>query len=156
MGGRQPESKSSPRRLEAEAKRAKAVELRRSGASYSRIAAELGYASESGARKAVNEALERLIAETNETTEEVRRIELERIDSMLEAIWPAATSKTHLETIAATAIEALGPDTRQVSAAIKLMERRARLLGLDAPVKNEVTGALQVSTWADLAKAAQE
>ena len=137
---KRPESKTSVRHLEAAGKRAAAVELRKQGLTYAEIASRVGFDSEAGARKTVNTALEKLIQETTETAEEVRRLELERLDAMLIAIWPAATATEHTETIAGEAFTAAGPDTRQVAAALKLMERRAKLLGLDAPAKHEVAG----------------
>lgn len=100
-----------------------ALDLRITGKSYREIAAELG-CSVSKAYDDVSAALAKLEAESAEKAAEVRRIELDRIDVMLKGIWP----------------EAEAGDARKIETALKLMERRAKLLGIDAPTKQEVSG----------------
>ena len=92
--------------------------LRKTGISYDAIAATLGYKGRSGAYKAVITALRDI---TREPAEELRSLELERLDAMLSGIWEKATTG----------------DTWAIDRAIRLMERRAALLGLDAPQKRE-------------------
>lgn len=110
----QGESETSKRRLEAAANQRKALKLRKAGQSFDAIAQELGYASRSGAFHAVMSALRKTL---QEPADEVRKMELERLDSMLEATWEfAMTGK---------------PEA--VDRVLKIMERRAKYLGLDAP-----------------------
>ena len=74
------ESKTSERRLEAIEKQRKALELRKAGVGYVAIAKQLGYAGPSSSFKAVNSALKRTL---QEPADEVRRLELERLDALL-------------------------------------------------------------------------
>lgn len=92
----------------------KALELRKAGASYQAIADTLGYAHPSGAAEAVKAALKAVI---REPAEEVRTLELERLDMALLSIAQSVRAGN------------FGAIDRWV----KLAERRARLLGLDRP-----------------------
>jgi hypothetical protein len=53
--------------------------------------------------------------------DELREQELDRIDRLQLAAWP----------------NAMKGDTKSIMTIVKLMERRARLLGLDTPIKIE-------------------
>ena len=66
----------------------------------------------------------------------VRDMELERCDSMMAGLWEKINKG----------------DPYAVIAAIKVMERRSRLLGLDAPTKQEFIGALMTVTPQDVAR----
>jgi hypothetical protein len=104
-------------------KRRRAAELRIAGATYEQIARQLGYSGVSGAFAAVEEGLRDAFAEPNS---DIRRLELDRLDALLLGLWPQARKGN------------LGAIDR----ALKIMERRARYLGLD---KNADTG-LQTGT----------
>lgn len=110
------ESKTSKRRLEAAAKQRQALSLRQAGVTYADIADRLGYAASSGAYKAVMAALDKTL---QEPADELRRVELARLDRLQSSVWLAAT----------------GGDMTALDRILKIMERRARLMGLDAPVK---------------------
>lgn len=97
----------------AERKR-KALELRKAGAGYQEIADSLGYANAGGAYKAVRAALRALV---KEPAEEVLALELARLDAMLAGIW----------------LDARKGHVLKIDRALKIMARRADLLGLDAP-----------------------
>jgi hypothetical protein len=114
------ESKTSVRRLEAVEKQLKALELRKAGKTFLAIAGELGYASQSGAFKAVISALHKTL---QEPADELRVLEIGRIDTALAAIWP----------------QVQGGDLPSVDRFIRLSERRSKLLGLDAPTNVDVT-----------------
>lgn len=118
------ESKASPRRVEAAVRQQEALQLRLRGQTYREIAEATGYASESGARKAVETALQAIRDECEETAEEVRSMELQRLDKMLDGVWSSA----------------IGGDPKGIEAALKIMDRRAKLLGLDRAQKREITG----------------
>ena len=107
---------ASEPRIDSVEKKRKALELRKAGASYEQIAEMLGYRSKSGAYKAVSLALRDLL---REPADSVRKLELSRLDDMLMGIWPRVRSG----------------DVLAIDRALKLAERRAKLLGLDAPVK---------------------
>ena len=114
-------NKTSPSTIDAKVRAAKALELRMEGMKFDDIANELGYNSKQAAFDAVSRELKAI---TREPAEEVLRIDLERLDRM----WGI-----HY-------LNAQAGDAIALSACMRIMERRARLLGLDAPSKNEVTG----------------
>ncbi len=111
-----PESSTSVRRLQAIDRQFKALELRKAGASYPAIARQLGYKSPSGAYQAIMSAIKRTL---REPADDVRKLELARLDDMLLAIWAQVKNGNF----------------GAIDRAIKVAGRRAELLGLDAPVK---------------------
>lgn len=94
------------------------MELRKRGASYRRIAAELGV-SHTQARDDVFEALADLAAHTRDKAAEYRALELERLELPMEALAPDVERG----------------DKDAIDRWVKLSESRRRLLGLDAPTK---------------------
>ncbi len=97
-----------------------AVTLRRSGLTYREIAVQTGYwTDESGARHAVSRLLAR---QETEGVAELRAIECERLDALQRAVWDAA----------------IGGDVDAVKAALQVIDRRAKLLGLNAPTRVQV------------------
>lgn len=124
MSGRG-EPMASERRLAAADRQRQALELRKAGHSFERIAAHLGYASKSAAYKAVMAGLR---ATLQEPADAVRALELERCDRLQAAVWPAATQG----------------DLPAVAAVLRIMERRARYLGLEAPHVVDVSVRLRV------------
>jgi hypothetical protein len=126
------ESKTSARRVTAHDRHREALELRKAGKSYPVIAETMGY-SLAGAYKAVMSALKEV---TREPAEEVLELEVARLDAMIEKLWPE--------------IRAGGKNmTWHIDRVLKIMERRAALLGLDAPVKREDTLHLTFQRLAD-------
>lgn len=113
------EDAASPRRITAAEKRARALELRKAGATYDQIARQVGFSERGAAYRAVQTALLEI---TQEPAQEVRQLELERLDAMLLGLWPAARKGKE----------------GAVDRVLRIMERRAKLLGLDAPVKADV------------------
>lgn len=105
-------SKTSPARIEVDEKQVAALNLRKAGATFQEIASELGYASASGAYEAVKSGLDKTL---REPAEELRKLELERLDVMWTAVWE----------------NALAGDLDAIATALRISERRARLLGLD-------------------------
>jgi hypothetical protein len=114
-------SKASPDRIAIAQREGAALELRKAGRTYDEIARMLDYSERSGAAKAVRRAL---AATVQEPADELRRLEVERLDSLLAAMWPLAMDGK------------LGAVDRVLS----LMDRRAKLLGLDAPQRRAVDG----------------
>ena len=98
-----------------------AVELRKAGLSYDRIAERCGYSNRSGAWKAVKAVLER--QETDAATE-MRIIAGERLDTLFERAFRAV----------------LEGDLSQIKNCIAIEKRRADLYGLDMPKQVEVAG----------------
>lgn len=126
---------------EVTVRRTNLLKLRRMGVRYDdeRIEA-LGYSSPNAARRDLNRALE---AHRNEEAAEIgiyRQQENERLDALLEAAWPRATEPHPLFNKDGEIVgEEL--DMRAVDTVLRLMDRRAKLNGLDMPLKAEVTGA---------------
>lgn len=120
-----PASQTSPRRLTARERERQALSMRLQGKSFEQIAHSLGLHDRGAAYKAVRRVLSRLAAEAQADAIALRALELERLDAMLAGLWPAVESG----------------DTRAVHVAIEVCERRSKLLGLDAPAKQEIAGA---------------
>lgn len=117
------------------------MELRRTNLSYRQIADQLGV-SVSTAHAMVQRGLADLVGES---TEEVRRLELERLDHMARAAL-AVLGKRHL--IVSQGRVAVHPKTGEplldsgpvlhaIDRLLRVQDRRAKLLGLDAPIRVE-------------------
>lgn len=116
------ESKTSPRRVQARERELQALDMRKSGATYDQIGAALGITPQ-GAYRAIIRSLRRLNEKNFEDAAELRRLEVERLDRMLAAIWNRVT---------------IG-DQGAIDRALKISERRAKLFGLDAPTRTDLT-----------------
>ena len=110
---------ATPERVAMTEKERDALELRKSGLTFEQIARELSYSNGGGAYKAVTRAL---AATLQEPAAELRRLEVERLDSLLQGLWEKATAG----------------DVQAVDRCLSIMERRSRLLGLDAPTRRVV------------------
>jgi hypothetical protein len=108
-----------------------AIKLRMAGATTKQIATQLGYANESGAYKAIMRELEQTTHKMSESTEAVRQLELKRLDQMQFPIWN----------------QVMAGDTGAISTALRIQERRASLLGLDAPKQIEARIRIDVMSW---------
>lgn len=115
MAGRG-EHMASGNRIDAAERQRKALEARKAGATYDQIARQLNYGSTSAAHKAVMTALRKTI---QEPADELRQLELTRLDALLIPVWG----------------QAMKGSLPAIDRAIRIMERRAKLLGLDAPLK---------------------
>ena len=104
--------------------RAKAVDLRRAGASYTVIGAQLGVTPQM-AHVYVKTAMAEVRKKTAEIAEDVLQMELERLDRCLLGCFSDA-AKGNLQAI---------------DRVLKIIESRARLLGINAPVKVAATTA---------------
>jgi hypothetical protein len=111
--------RNSPKRIEAREKAQQALRLRRAGAQYEDIAERVGYGSRRAAQRAVERELE---SHSAEDVAIVRTMEVERLDALLFAMWR----------------KALGGDGWSVDRVLRIMERRSRLLGLDAPLRQQI------------------
>lgn len=103
---------TTPARLTARERQLKAVELRKAGSSYPEIAAALGYANKASAYKAVVSVLARM---DQESGAEVLNLELARLDTMQRVLAP----------------KVLAGSTEAIHASLRIMDRRAKYLGLD-------------------------
>jgi len=120
-------SKTSARRVLAEQRRARAIELRLSGYTYKQIAERLEV-TPAAAHKMVKTAMERDRERTRKGVEMLREIERQRLERMILSLTPAA----------------LDGDISAAREIRQLSESLRKLLGLDAPAKSEETGTLIV------------
>ena len=93
----------------------RALDLRRGGATYRQIADSMNL-SLAGAEKAVKRGLKMIVAEP---AKDVLQIELDRLDGMWLGLWPRIQKG----------------EPAAVSAGVRVIERRAKLLGLDKPTQ---------------------
>lgn len=108
-------NKSSPAQLDTDEKQIKALNLRKAGIGFREIAETVGYSGPSSAYAAVMSALAKA---RKEPAEELRTLMLDRLDEMFTGVWEAAITG----------------DPEAINAALRIEERRARLLGLDKPM----------------------
>lgn len=132
---------SQTNRIKAHDRHLAALELRKAGATYQAIAEQLDYVDASGARKAVDSALK---ATLREPAEEVRELELTRLDAALLAIWRRIQQG----------------DDRAIDRFLGISKRRMELLGLAAPTKVALSGPdggpVEVQTTSDLSRLTDE
>lgn len=123
---------TSPEVIQTHERRVRALDLRRNGASYRQISAALGV-SASTAHEDVQVALRDSLAEPAEA---VRKIMLERLDAMLLPLMRRATDPQLR-------------DYQAVDRVLKILERQAALLGVDAPRRIDITGWLRAKALED-------
>ena len=97
-------------------KEIKIIELRRAGVTWEKIALEVGFRNASGAYKMYQRAAERMV---RPHLEEYRDMQLDRLERMHMAVWPRAKDG----------------DLRAIDTALRIADREANLLNLNAPIK---------------------
>jgi DNA-binding CsgD family transcriptional regulator len=117
----------SKRHLQAREHEEKALELRKAGYSYKEIGAQLGI-SRVAAFQSVMRVLAAYEDDIKEQVPRVRQLELQRLDSMLTKLQPRINQG----------------DDRAINSALKIGERRAKLMGLDAPLEIDHSGTIEV------------
>ncbi len=116
---------TSNKRLQARQKAKQALDLRLEGKNYPEISDILQYSGPG----AVFNAIQRLLRfHEHEGVEELRRVEGARLDTMLAALWAKAVTG----------------QKEAVDLVLKIMKRRANLLGLDVPVEVHYSGEVEV------------
>ena len=123
--------------LDTAARREFVLRLRKGGATYREIAdaAVTRFGADQlpetwscrYAHKDVKRELDKLRTVIGEDADEIRQMELERLNDMLKALYASATRRN--------------PDYGAIDRVLKIMRRRAELMGLDAPKRQEITGA---------------
>ena len=98
------------------AKEQEVLKLRRGGLTWDLIAQRVGYSNASGAYQAYQKSLSRVVAED---VNAIRELETERLDLAQSAIWG----------------KVLQGDNPSIANLLRIMERRAKLLGLDQPTR---------------------
>jgi len=108
---------------ESAERRQKALELRKNGYDYRTIAKALNTTVKT-AYLDVQKCLEEIRANTHETAEDVLELELKRLDIAQAALMPRVREG----------------DPRAIDTLMRVQERRAKYLGLDAANKVEISG----------------
>ncbi len=116
--------KPNAQTIKVHEKERQALELRLAGVRLADIAVQLGYADHSGARLAIDCAMKRL--GPLEEAEELRQMEMHRLDDLQFTAAPLLASSKPDETKCAG-----------IDRTLKVMERRAKLCGLDAAEKHQ-------------------
>jgi len=98
--------------------------LRLAGMGFEQIATEVGYADQSGAYRAYKRVMDRTI---RPIADEIRDEEIARLDRLIMSYWPRALGGGGHD-----------PNPKAADVVFRAMDRRAKLLGLDAPVKQEI------------------
>lgn len=111
----------SPREAQTRARRIKALQLRAARLTYQQIADRLYNGDRSNARKDILKAVE---TQEKEAADEVRAQEIILLDQLARPLIKRA----------------IEGDDKAVTAMLRIMERRAKYLGLDAPTQVEQTG----------------
>jgi len=122
---------SRVRSLAARMRGQQAIKLRMAGATLDDIARQLDFKSAAGAYKSVMRELKATAQDMGEGIEAVRQLELKRLDQMQFPLWPAV----------------LAGDVQATTTALRIQERRASLLGLDAPKQIEARVRVDVLSW---------
>ena len=120
-------AKSSVRRIRTTEKTLKALELRKRGMNYTQIGEKLGCARNTACRYVLSE-LENLAERCREEAAHVRDLELQRLDALYLKAWEAVEEG----------------DLPAIDRCLRIMERRAKLLGLDAAQKVDVQGLMEI------------
>lgn len=125
------------RREALQQRRRKALELRKAGVTYNGIGQTLGI-SETQARKDVEQAIKSI---TREPAEQVLALELERLDRLFYEAFRYATHSVIRHTDENDNKFDIKLDTdqqmRAIDRAVKLMDRRAKYLGLEQAPRND-------------------
>ena len=106
---------------------ARAWALRLSGATY----AEIGQALKVSSQRA-EQICKRMLVKHRPSEEQIdqhRQTEALRLDRLLRAVWPDALKGNH----------------GAIDRALRIADRRAKLLGLDAPTRQELSGAIDLT-----------
>lgn len=102
----------------------RALDLRIQGLSYRRIGKVLGV-SQTAAHRYVTEEIGKVVEECSDKADTLRQMEIERLD---DALLRVVNSEAYKQ-----------GDAKAVAAAVRVCESRRKLLGLDAPTRQDVT-----------------
>lgn len=129
-----PRSKANKQTINASSRQVEALRLRASGMNYEEIGKAMGIPKGSAYRH-VMKALASLRENVKEEADQVRVLELQRLDGLFKRAFEAVDSG----------------DIRAIDQAIRCMDRRAKLMGLDAATRQEISACLTSSAeWQEL------
>ena len=110
----------------------KAMEMRAAGATYTQIAKRLGYAGPGPVYGLIKRHIQKM---SYEGVTEMRAVQLDRLHTMLMAVWPKVVDPNHPQTLQA------------MDRALSITDRITRMYGLDSPPEEagEETAGMTVS-----------
>lgn len=111
----------------------KCLRLRREGYTLDEIAEEVGYASRSGAYKAIMSALDKIRVPNVENLRKAQNLEIETMRGRISKLTRDILSKKTVSTQEAHLLARLNHEL------IRLQNREAKLNGMDAPVDVHIT-----------------
>jgi len=120
-----PTSKTGKRKLTAKERERIALDMRIKGKTFKEIAEVLGI-TEAGAFKAAQRAIQKLDEKLKEKAEQVLTLEIERLNRMIDVLWPQVEAGEYAA----------------VDRILRVMERRAKYLGLDKPAGLAISGEI--------------
>lgn len=126
--------KTQSAEIEREERRSQALQLRRAGLSIRDIAARLN-CNHQTVHNDITRALQAAIDENTQSADKLRALELDRLDRMLLGLTPLIYPTNNKPV-----------DLKAMDRAIRIVEQRAKLLGLYAPT--QVEGRIEIS-WQD-------
>ena len=115
------------REAERRERQTKNLKMRLEGHDFQTIADRLGYGSRQSANQDYRRALDAVAAENEQTIDTARRVELARLDTLQTLAWSHTAFPE--PTVALKAIETI----------LKISAQRTRMMGLDQPVKHEIS-----------------
>lgn len=115
-------SRTSPVVIDKRERAVQALELRKAGISYDLIAQRLNYSNRTAAYRAVSRLLE---ATEKEASNDLREVELRRLDDLFLSVYQKARNNNDPLQLQA------------VDRCLRIMERRAKIAGIDAPEKTQ-------------------
>jgi hypothetical protein len=121
--GRRPPNRDIAHQVPIVERRRTAVEMKIAGASWQTIADELGFDSKASAYNDVRRGLQKAVAELAIPLEEYRQLTLDRLEAMINALWPKVEEG----------------DTKAIDSTLRILNQQADLLGLKAPARMELT-----------------
>ncbi len=136
---------SRAKRADTAQRRRQAIDMRLGGASFQKIADDLGYSSRAAACQDISRALEQAVAEQTRSVEAYREEELQRLDALLAEAWTilkrdhpmVSHGRMIYDDTTGEPVPDFGPVLAAIDRILKIQERRSKYLGLDAPMKVE-------------------
>lgn len=130
---------TTARRAQIAERRADAIALRIRGKPWSAIATALGYRSAGAACQDVSRALGERLRDLAQQADILRELELAKLDALDAAAWSVLEHDD-------------GPTLPAIDRVLRISERRAKLLGLDSPVRLDVEVARYEIVGVDLTR----
>lgn len=131
---------TAKRKVRAAKRKAEALRYRIGGMTFEAIGKQLGVSTQA-AYKLVKSALAAIQGKTTESALELRGLELARLEAAQVALWPKVVGFVRRDKEGREIERVDGGQEQAITALLRIMERRSKLLGLDAPARSELSGA---------------